>query len=135
MVDSGDGVHGAKTCHFSRYKVQPSVASERGYTCVAACNTIMPRKDEMRVNAEIRGERHRVNFDDINMDTPVISVRKIVRHGNRVRMMKHGGYIKNKSTGKRLPFVVRQGVHFIKLRIVDPDDEDDHAKVTNFARP
>ena len=135
MVDSGAGVHGAKTCHFSRYKVQPNVASKRSYTCVAACGTIMSRKSEMRVNAEIGGERHRVNFDDIQIDTPVISVRKILRHGSHVRMMKNDGYIKNKYTGKRLPFVVRQGVYFIKLKILDPDDEDENAKVSDFARP
>ena len=96
---------------------------------------LFPRKGEMTVNAEIGGERHRVNFDDINIDTPVISVRKMVRHGSHVRMMKHGGYIKNKSTGKRLPFVVRQGVCFIKLKNMDPDDEDGNAKDSDFARP
>ena len=135
MVDSGAGVHGAKTCHFGRYRVQPNIASKRGYTCVAACGTIMPRKGEMRVNAEIGGERHRVNFDDISIDTPVISVRSIVRHGSHVKTMKHGGYIKNKSTGKRLPFVVRQGVYFIKLILLDPDDDDDNTKASDFARP
>ena len=68
----------------------------------------MPRKSVMMVNAEIGGEKHRVNFDDINIDTPVVSVRKIVRHGSHVGMMKDGGYIKNRCTGKRLPFIVRQ---------------------------
>ena len=67
------------------------------------------------MNADNGGERHRVNFDGIGIDTPVISVKKIVRHGSHVRMLKNGSYIKNKSTGKRLPFVVRQGVYFIKL--------------------
>ena len=72
MVDSGAGVRGAKTIHFGCYKVQPNVASKRGYTCVAACGTVMPRKGEMRVSTEIGGERQRVNFDDIDIDTPII---------------------------------------------------------------
>ena len=128
MVDCGAGVHGAKKSHFGRCKVQPNVASKRGYTCVAACGTVIPRKVEMRVNAELGGERHRVHFDDIDIVTPAISVRKVVRHGSHVRMIKDGGYIKNKSTGKRLPFVVRQAARFIKMKIQDPDDEDSNNK-------
>ena len=50
-------------------------------------------------------------------------------------MMKRGGYIKNKSSGKRLPLIVRQGMYFIKLKMLDPDDEDDNAKASDFARP
>ena len=102
---------------------------------MAACGTIMPRKGEMRENAEIGGERHRVNLDDIDIDIPVILVRKIVCHGSNVRMMTDGGYIKNKSTSKRLPFVVRQGVYFIKMIILDTDDEDENAKASDVARP
>ena len=86
---------------------------------MAACGTIMPHKGEIYMN----------------IGTPVIAVRKFVRHGSHVRMVKHGGYIKNKSSGKRLPYVVRQGVYFIKLKMLDPDDEDDNAKASDVARP
>ena len=76
-----------------------------------------------------------MNFDDIDIDTPVMSVRKIVRHGSHVRMMKDRGFFKNKCTGKRLPFVVRQGKYFIRMTILDPDDEDDNANLSDAARP
>ena len=125
IMDSGSGVHGGrKGVHFKGYKVQPNRASRNGHTCIAACGTIMKRRGECRVNAEIGGEVHRINFDDIDIDTPVLSVRKIVRNGNHVRMQRGGGYIKNKKTGKRLYVVEKQGVYFIKLKILEPDQED-----------
>ena len=96
IVDSGSGVHGGeKGLHFPKYKVQPNHASRNGHTCIAACGTTMKRRGECRVNALICGEVHRIAFDDIDVDTPVLSVRKMVRNGNYVKMQKGGGYIKN----------------------------------------
>lgn len=82
---------------------------------------MVPRRGEVRVNVLSGGEKLIIAFDDIDIDTPVLSVRKIVRNGNHVKMYRGGGYVKNETTGKRLCFAERQGVYFIKLKILDLD--------------
>ena len=54
----------------------------------------------------------------------MLSVQKIVRRGNIMKMRKGGGYIENMSSGKRLPFVEGQGVYLIKLEILHPSSGD-----------
>ena len=72
----------------------------------------MPRRGECRVNAEIGGQHHRVNVDDIEIDTPVLSDGKIVKSNNSyARTIKGGGYVKHKKTDNILHSVEGQGVH------------------------
>lgn len=77
------------------------------------------------VSAGIQGENHVVEFDDLPVECTVISVRKIVRTGNKVVFQEKGGYILNEKTQKRLEFVEKHEVYFIKI-LVHPPDEDFH---------
>ena len=53
----------------------------------------------------------------------IISVQKIVRKGNKVIFEDEGGYILNVKTGKRLNFVEKHGVYFIKIMVLPPDED------------
>ena len=75
------------------------------------------------VEASIQGENHSIEFDDLPVECPIISVRKIVRKGNKVVFKKKGGYILNEKSGKRLDFIEMNGVYFIKI-LVHPPAED-----------
>ena len=64
-------------------------------------------------------------------------MRKIVRNGNYVKFRRGGGYIFNAKTGKKLPFVERQGVYFVKVKVLDPlpgDAIDDMDITAVFSR-
>ena len=62
-----------------------------------------------------------------------MSVRKIVKKGNIVVFENGGGFIEDTHTGKKYPFVERQGVYFIKVLVEEPDEGD--AVDSVFARP
>ena len=64
----------------------------------------------MNLNVSIAGEHHILPMDDLPLEMPILSVRKIVRRGNYVAFRDGGGYIKNVKSRKRLHFVKRQGV-------------------------
>ena len=64
-------------------------------------------------------------FDDLPVECPIISVRKMVRRGNQVVFQEKGGYIVNEATWRRLTFTEKHGVYFIEM-FVHPPDEDFH---------
>ena len=67
------------------------------------------------------------------MECPIISVRKVVKKQNIVTFKDGGGYIYNKQTGKKLRFVERNGVYFIKIKVLDPP-ENEACSEPGFAR-
>ena len=66
-----------------------------------------------------------IEFGDLPVECPIISVKKIVHKGNKVVFQEKGGYILNVATRKKLRFIEKRGVYFIKIRVHPPDDDDD----------
>ena len=92
----------------------------------------------MNLNVTIAGEDHILPIDDLPLEMPILSVRKIVRKGNYVTFRDGGGYIKNAKSGKRLHFVERQGVYFIKVQVKDPSPSkavEGFKPMSGFSRP
>ena len=81
--------------------------------------------------AEIDDETHVVPFEDLPVEYPIISVKKIVMKKKVVTFRDGGGYIFNTVTRKKLRIVERNGVYFIKLKILEPSEK----KTSVFARP
>ena len=48
-----------------------------------------------------------------------------------VKFKKDGGYIMNASSGRKLRFVERNGVYYIKLKVLDPEEPESPV----FSRP
>ena len=67
----------------------------------------------------------------MEVEVPIISVRKIVKQGNDVRFYEDGGTISNKDSGRVLKFYEHDGVYFLKLK-VDGTGED--AELLGFHR-
>ena len=134
MMDSGAGCNGGKCKDlFPKYRVQKHSKTRPQQNVVSACGTKLPHRGHVNLNVEIGGEDHKIPMDDIDVDLPILSVRRIVRQGNLVKFRRGGGYIRNAKTGTRLHFVERQGVYFIKVKVKDPSPED--ALEQSFTRP
>lgn len=134
LMDSGAGCNGGKCAKlFPKYRVKDHTKDRPQHNVVSACGTKMPHRGHINLSVEIGGEDHMIPMDDIDVDLPILSVRRIVRQGNLVKFRRGGGYIRNATTGTRLHFVERQGVYFIKVKVKDPSPDDKAGQV--FARP
>ena len=123
MMDSGAGCHAAKADEaFPSHKKRKG---KRTRKCVLANGEPMESDEVVDVKVTIDGETHVIEFDDLPVECPIISVRKIVHKGNRVVFQEKGGYILNVVTRKKLHFIEKHGVYFIKI-MIQPPDEDFH---------
>ena len=93
--------------------------------CVLANGDPMESDEVVDIKVGIQGQNHEIEFDDLPVECPIISVRKIVRRGNRVIFQEKGAYILNETTQKRLTFIEKHGVCFIKI-LVHPPHENVH---------
>ena len=125
LMDSGSGSNGGK-CRklFPKYKVHQHTKEGPQQNCVTACGTPLEHRGHCNLNVEIGGEDRILPMDDLDVDMPILSVRRIVRRGNLVKFRRGGGYIQNARTGRKLPFVERQGVYFTKVKVKNPSPED-----------
>ena len=122
MMDSGSGSNGAKCKSlFPKYKVHGHTKDRPQQNCITACGTPLEHRGHCNLNVEIGGEDHILPMDDLDVDVPILSVRRIVRRGNLVKFRRGGGYIQNARTGRKLPFIERQGVYFIKVKVKNPN--------------
>ena len=82
-------------------------------------------KDEgrCRVDATVDGFNPPICFQKVAVDVPIISVRKIVAHGNSVTFEDDGGTIYNRATGTTLHFEEFDGAYWIKLKVKAPSDQ------------
>ena len=139
MVDSGAGTNGAKSQKFfPDYKVQDYPAKRPGPRCVAANGAPLENGGYVNLNVSIAGEDHILPMDDLPLELQIPSVRKIIREGNYVTFRNGGGYIKSVKSGKRLYFVERQGVYFIKVQVKTPSPgktSDGFKPMSDFSRP
>ena len=135
MMDSGSGSNGAKCKNlFPKYKVHGHSKDRPQQNCITACGTPLEHRGHCNLNVEIGGEDHILPMDDLDVDVPILSVRRIVRRGNLVKFRRGGGYIQNARTGRKLPFIERQGVYFIKVKVKNPSPADSIDESV-FSRP
>ena len=121
LMDSGAGCHAADAG-----KIFPKHRKRKGKQvrkCVLADGTPLESDKVVDVHVDIEGENHVIEFDDLPVECPIISVKKIVHKGNKVIFQEKGGYILNVDTRKKLHFVEKQGVYFIKIKVLPPDED------------
>ena len=93
MMDSGAGCHAADA-----KKEFPHHRRRKGKhirKCVLAKGAPMESDEVVYVKAGIPSQNHEIEFDDLPVECPIISVRKIVRKGIEVVFENKGGYILN----------------------------------------
>ena len=77
---------------------------------------------ELDVVCELDGHDVPVTFSDLPVSCPILSVRRIVKRGNRVVFDDDGSYILEKATGRRIEFVERERVYFVRMKMKDVGD-------------
>ena len=58
--------------------------------------------NEIELNIELDGQPVTVKLSELPVQMPVLSVRKIVKKGNKVVFQDQGGYIGNRNTGRNI---------------------------------
>ena len=62
-----------------------------------------------------------VPFQDMDVELPIISVRKCVKSGKDVRFYEGGGELRDRRTGKTIHIHELDGTYFIRMKVELPD--------------
>ena len=73
---------------------------------------------EIDIDCEFGDHKMTITFADLPVQCPILSVRRIIKKGNRVIFNDGGGYIEHTVTRRRIDFIEREGVYFIKMNLV-----------------
>jgi len=123
LVDSGSTINAAWIeKHFPAYfeyvKTKGNAGEDR--TATTACGKILHEKGRCTVFGKIAGSQTSIDFRDMEVEMPILSVRKMIKKRNLVQFEDDGGFIKNQDTGRTTKFYECDGAYFLKLRIDDP---------------
>ena len=121
MLDSGSEPTVAN-CElaFPDHPIQPSEGQRRGVKYVSATGGTVPNEGQVCITHR---DPHLGDFDFVfqhaKVHVPIISVRHMVKdHKCRVIFYEDGGVIKYPD-GRRLKFIMKSGVFFMLLNVVD----------------
>ena len=122
IVDSGSGVHGSNPKkHFKSVAITPS---NKKLTCTTADGSEMVGTGGIqRVSFDtIEGHECTVEFDELPVAMPILSVKLLAKRGHHVEFDDElgGGRITNKATGHVMQVIEKDGVYFLKIKRVRP---------------
>ena len=135
LVDSGSTVNAAWIKkHFPQFAhlVEETLASRRGDSATTACGKKLYNKGRCVVYVHADDQPFPVAFKDMEVEMPILSVRKMVKRGNDIDFRKGGGFIRNRNNGKTVRFHEYEGVYYLKLRVENPADV---VNIMGFPRP
>ena len=123
MIDSGSFIHAINAEEsLPDHPIIPAKAGEKPLIAETACGGKLKKNGTVRVNCEIDNTEAKIEFDNIGVKTPILSVRRLIKDGHEVRFKKHNCYIKNLTTGKRINFFEYQGVYYLKMKVKPPTE-------------
>ena len=73
------------------------------------------------IHGQVDGQEFPVVFSDVEVELPILSVRKMVKRQNDVQFTAGGGTIRNRRTGGTFHFFEHDGVYVLKLKVAAPD--------------
>ena len=123
-MDSGSTINVAKMKkHFPAYAdlVVPSRGSLKGETATTACGKALRNNGKCVISGTSDSQNITVPFQDMDVELPIISVRKCVKSGKDVRFFEGGGELRDRSSGKTIRIFEIDGTYFIKLKVDLPD--------------
>ena len=91
--------------------------------------------DEVALTVELDGEKIDIPFSDLPLTMPILSVRKHVGRNHRCRIKSGGGYFRHNITKKKTRFIEKEGVYFMRMKVVGPSNPDKDDKNMDFGRP
>ena len=92
----------------------------KGKVAETACGGILKVLGSVTVHGMAGDKSVQIRFNDMDVQCPILSVRRLCTDGHDVYLNKAGGYIENLVNGQRIPFFEHQGVYYLKLKIVPP---------------
>ena len=142
LMDSGSTVNVAKIAkHFPAYAelVIPSKGSLRGETATTACGGILVNRGKCVVHGSSDGQEVSIPFQDMDVELPIVSVRKCVKAGKDVKFYEGGGQLKDRNTGKTIQIYELDNTYYMKLKAHSPEYQNLLLKKVQipkvFARP
>ena len=117
-MGSGAGVPGIKAkehCPHLLHALRGAAVRKR---CIIANGGEMICDSEIELKCEMDGHAINIKCFDLPVSCPILSVRRIVKKGNDIVFNDGGGYILHRQSKRRIVFVEREGVHFIKMKIM-----------------
>ena len=127
MVDSGSGAHCINVGKMlPRHLIQESPGQLKGQVMETAGGHELQNEGQVLVDFETQeGIRSNIVFQNVKVTTPILSVRKLVLKGHKVEFWDGGGCITGAGAGgHKMFFVERNGVYYIKLRILPPKNNE-----------
>ena len=76
-----------------------------------------------------------VNFKDMEVELPILSVRKMVKRGNDVRFVPDGSTITHRDASRLIKFHGHEGVYFPKLTVAGPNADSGQLDVQRPGHP
>ena len=96
-------------------------------------------KGSCSVTGTVDGHQSTIKFQDMEVEMPILSVRKMVKNKHRVQFHENGGYIENIATGHKMLFHQHAGVYYLKLKVDDisllEEMPSGKGNESGFARP
>ena len=105
------------------HKLIPPTEQDKQIVAETACEGKLTKQGSVHVECATDGSKLAFEFDSMRVKTPILSVRQFVRDNNEVQLRRHGGFIQNLVSGKKINFFEYQGVYFMKLKIQQPNDQ------------
>ena len=134
MMDSGAGNHVCNpNIHVLDFKLHATAASKSGRVFQTADGTEIKNLGEKNVRLQTsEGQSSTITFQCADVDTPILSIRRLAMHGHEIRFTNKGGYILRLKTGHHTKVVIHEGVYFIKLKQLRPPANE---QAEGVARP
>ena len=121
MLDSGSFLHAINASEvLPLHSISPPGPRERRRKAETACGGILDILGTVNVEAEVDGHKVQVKFNHMNVNSPILSVRRLVKDGHEVYIGKGGGFVKHIESGRRLTFFEHQGVYYMKMKVSEP---------------
>ena len=127
LVDSGSTLNAAHIAkHFKRYvgHIVASRAQAMGESATTAGGHKLVNEGRCRIEATVNGEAFPIPFQNMQVDVPIISVRKFMKNGYDFHFSEEdGGFMRCRLNGKVFKLIEAEGAFWIKMKIGSPPSE------------
>ena len=112
MIDSGSFVHAIDaSVELPTHMVHANKPTDKHTVAETACGGKLHKMGSVLVDCEVDDVNVRVEFDNMKVKTPILSVRKLIRDNHDVYFSRKGNYIHCLKTGKKISFFEFQVDH------------------------
>ena len=92
-------------------------------------------RGKVTVSGSSDGQKTSIHFQDMDVELPIVSVRKCVKAGKGVRFFGDGGEMRDRATGKTIRIYELDSTYFMKINVDLPEHQDLLLNPPPFHRP